>query len=360
MDPGGLIHHLCDDSQRTAADPVRLLARVREKGQTCSEFATEYGTTRSTVYRIIDPFVRVGFLTQDRGIEFTGAGQVFFGAYENATDLLDRDEITFLSASPFRISVLYALEASPARKADLAAIEGMPSRATIQRAVHAFHERGWISGRDDGVYELTEEGQVVLDTYECFLTATEQAIEKAPFLRRLGEQSTKIPLDALVGAQLIEESKHNAHAILDVTLVFARGTGASAPAIDATVPVYSQILFDTFEQLVASGVELRLLFDSETYHHIQESASRGPLDIITRGENLDWRVYPEPLQFSVGTDGERVLLVAYGDFSERPVALISRNESFVEWAGNLIDEYWNLGSVPSASSSGGSSGTEAD
>jgi predicted transcriptional regulator len=337
-----------------------LLELVRENGRTCSELAAECGTTRSTVYRLVEPFVQVGFLNRDSGIEFTGAGLVFFDAYENATSVLDGDEIAFLSASPSRISILQALEASPARKAELVRVDGMPSRATIQRAVQAFDERGWISSRGAGVYELTEEGKDAVDAYDRFITVTEQAIEKAPFLRRFGEESTGLPVDALVDTELIDETKGNVHAILDIALDFARGLETSEVSIEAVVPVYSRILFDEYRTLLESGVELRLVLDSETYGRLQQSTSQRDIDTMTNEADAECRVCPESLNFGVGTDGQRVLLVAYGDFRERPVALISVDRSFVEWAENLIEEYWRESSDPAAPSNRGSPGTEAD
>jgi predicted transcriptional regulator len=339
MHARGLIHHLCDDSQRPSGGPVAVLGALQEGPANASELARACSISPSTVATNCKPFVEAEFLTHDGEYEFTGAGLVFFDCFEDATETLTPGEIAALSVSEHRLPILRSIAETPGRKSDLQHRDGLPSRTTIEKAVTEFGARDWVSENITGKLSLTDAGRTAMVTYEEFFDSTEAVQATTPFLRRLGKRSPTIPIAALTDATPIEESQYHADALADAVLQLTEGVSRSR-SITGLVSTYSPVLLQRFATILEDDIEYRFLLDAETAQRVRSSPYRHVVETALERPEADIRVYQEALPFGFVTDGERIVVGAYGSPHEYPAGLVSTNEALVGWALDVHASYW--------------------
>jgi len=339
MHARGLIHHLCDDSQRPSGGPAAVLRSLQEGPANASELARANSISPSTVATNCRPFVEAEFLTHVGEYEFTGAGLVFFGCFGDATETLTPSEIAVLSVSEHRLPILRSIAESPGRKCDLHHQEDLPSRTTIEKTVTEFRTRDWASEDLSGVLSLTDAGRTALAAYEEFLGATETVLAATPFLRRLGERSLTIPVAALFDATPIEESQYDADALADAVLQLTE-TGADSGSVIGLVSTYSPVLLQQFATILQDDIEYRFLLDAETAQRVRSSPYRHVVETASERPGVDIRISQGALPFGFVTDGERIVVGAYGSPYEYPAGLVSTNEALVGWALDIHAGYW--------------------
>jgi predicted transcriptional regulator len=339
MHARGLIHHLCDDSQRPSGGPVAVLGALQEGPANASELARACSISPSTVATNCKPFVEAEFLTHDGEYEFTGAGLLFFDCFEDVTETLTTSEIAALSVSEYRLPILRSIAETPGRKSDLQHRDGLPSRTTIETAVTEFRARDWVSESVTGNLSLTDTGRTAMAAYEEFVDATEAIQTTTPFLRRLGERSLTIPVAGLTDATPITESQYEADMLADAVLQLTE-TGGDSGSVVGLVPVYSPVLLQRFGTTFETGVSYRYLLDAETARRIRTSPYRHIVRTASQRPGVDIRVHHEPLPFGFTTDAERIVIGAHGSPTEYPAGLVSANRMLVNWAMDLHACYW--------------------
>lgn len=341
MDSRGLIHHLCDASQRPSGGPVAVLRHLRDGPATASELARACSMSPSTVANNCRRFVAAGFLAHDGVYEFTGTGLVFFARFEDVTGTLPPRDITALSASEYRLPVLRSIAETPGRSCRLQHRDGLPSRTAISEALKQFRARDWLTEDTTGELGLTDTGRTAMTTYEAFLGATEAVIAAASFLQRLGERSLTLPSRALADATLIEESQYEADTLADAVLRLVEGESDSeSRSITSLVSSYSPLLVERFVAALEEDGPYRFLLDAETARRVRISSHRDIVETVSSRPGVDIRAHREALPFGFTTDGERIVVGAHGSPSEYPAGLVSTSETLVDWAMDIHARYW--------------------
>lgn len=349
MDPRDLIGRITDpDRRRSDFDPVQLLHAIRSEPVRASKLASEHPVSRQTLYRFLEPFVEIELIDQtEEGFQLTGAGEVFLQAFETGNQVIDMEVIWFMTASPNRPEILRQLSVEPGRKADIVAAEDSPSESTVGRILGESAAYGLIVRDDDGRYALTENGIDVLNEFDTLVLTAEQAIEKAPFLRRFGSLSTELPLAALTNSELVQASQDNAHAVLSKSVELADINGEGVDRLHSIVPIFSPVMYDAFDGLIDRNTRIRMILDLDTYRELRRPANLHYLVRAVIPPTMEIRVYPEPLTFGVATYDESAMIASYIKPHEHEAGLAGDDPSLVNWVDSTIQNYWEQSDPPS-------------
>jgi hypothetical protein len=160
--------------------------------------------------------------------------------------------------------------------------------------------------------------------------------------------STTLPIEALSEAELIEESHKNPHALLQASLDAAGVTGEPVSYINTIVPLFSTVMYDDFRTLIDRRTAFRVVYDADTYEQLHQARNMIYLGVSLLHPAIETRVYSESLNFGVATYDDTVMIAGYTDPSAHAVGTVSHHPALVEWANDLVDEYWNRAESPSA------------
>ena len=344
-----LTHLLGRDISHEGPTPVSMLAVLRDSGPlSVKTLANEFGITRRTVYHALQP-CEIGLVDRsESGYQLLGGGFAALDAVETAQRQVPGSDLAWLAGASSRPEVLTVLgdATEPRKKADLGQQENLPSRVTVHRIIEAAVERGWCI-RSDG-FLLTGAGETTLAVYRRLKHALDQAVAKSPFLRHLGPRSTSLPLASLDEAELVViDDDTRPHATLSASIEAAGIRDGGVDGIRTVCPVFSDVMFDAFSDLIDRKTTIEVVFDRDTYRELTYPNRLHHLAPALVAPNVSFRIHPESLDLGVATYDDAVLLVSRAA-DDAPEAGISGNSSELhEWASERIDSRWATAREPS-------------
>lgn len=341
-----------EDGSTTDPMAVELLQAIQSAEKSAETLGELLGIPRQRVYRVLNPFVEIGLVRKDAGFVLTGAGHAMLQAYERATSSVDPEDIGYLARSTYREQILRKISDRPTKRKEIGEGENAPSGSTIRRSLSELKQREWIAYDETNRIQTTETGSEVLESFECLIKATEQIIEKEPFLRRLGSRSTELPFTALSNADLVVATPENPHAPLsaamDKTGLKAAVSGeTTVDQIRTVCPVFSPAMFDVFGQFVDFGTKIEVVYDAETRQAMCEKKHLHYLAGSIAAPNVDIRFLSESLTFGVGLYDGTGMAVAYNNREGHEAGITTQDVEVNDWIERVFDEYWEQGEAPS-------------
>ncbi|MBX0296866.1 helix-turn-helix domain-containing protein [Haloarcula nitratireducens] len=330
------INNLVDSAR---LDVLRALA---EQAQTPSAINAQGVVTRQTASDHLARFTERGLtkpVAEQCGYELTAGGKITLEAIETCLDVLDTDQLACLTRSTHALNVLNSLAAGSARPHELArAGADAPSRSTVQRMLNMCEAQGW-SSTTGGTHRLTPAGQTVLDAYNDLALSIEQVVEKAPWLQRLDQCRSDLPVQALADAKVVTSCPDSPG------IVFGAALDLCDPQLDqfrALTSIYNPPLFRAYNRLLKWGLPGEAIVDNFVYEKLHAQGLEHFLDDSEFADfDIGW--LEEQLTLGIGLyDDRKVTIGAYNETGDAThiAMLVSTNQTVVDWGIDLYNTYW--------------------
>jgi predicted transcriptional regulator len=321
------------------------VARALEDGSSAAALAERFGISRRQVYRVLEPLVEAGAVSNEGGFRANSAGNRLFDAYETAVGTLGAEGVASLVTSEHRLSILRALRDEPRSKRDLVESETLPSRATVHRSVAVMEQNGWVEKAGDGRLRLTEDGVDALTTFESLVVSAEEAVEKAPFLRNL-DGGVDLPLTLLRNSSLVVERGEDPFALLEASVEAADIRGDGVGHVRTIVPFFSPVMFEEFESLVDRETTFEVIYTARTFRQLTSPRHARYLAGFLLAPNVKVRVHPEEFTWGLGLYDETVMVAGSTESSEQ-AAVVGQSDDLTTWANEMFDDLWAESETPS-------------
>lgn len=328
---------------------LRVLQAVNEQPVTATTLQQRGLMARETAQRWLDTLVERGWATQHRNqYEPTVIGMIILQSYNQCLSTIDQDVIADLSRSTYKIEALRRLSENHEidRLGDLwGKADESPTAATVTRIRDDFEEQGWLK-RDRSEYRLTDAGDCVRRAYDDLERKIQQLIDKAPFLRRLGELSADCPLKALDDAEMRVLTLPNPHEGLNTALELMNQNFSQVRGI---ATIFSPILFDAAMPTIKSDIDTRILLDKTAYREMCKPQHMQYLDDGFEARNAqhhDFRIRSEHLSFGLGLMDDVVGMSAHADPDDPGAVIMSSNNQIYHWAEDIFERYWDQSRPP--------------
>lgn len=165
------------------------------------------------------------------------------------------EEIEFLTRSPVRVSVLYALlREGPVSKRELKdELDGV--RTTVQRNLNALEERGWIEYTTNG-YEITSCGRLVANALLDLVDRTTLAIKLRPAIRWIDTDEVDLEFEHFQDADVIKADSTNPYAPIDEQIDLLR----RSVSVRVVFPTLNRgLLAQSLRLAESSGTDLEMI-----------------------------------------------------------------------------------------------------
>jgi len=369
MDAEKLLQFLLDSRVQPSISPparesyptrIRVLQALQWGSFCIPDLAEEVNVTRQTGYRAVTPLENAG-LVRKRADYFTltCSGSRVLQAFSDVDEEITVESLARLARSPHQQWLLQTLEQESMRKCTLverAQNERGPSRTTIHRILTRLQKDGSITCRSN-TYELSNEGELLYDSFEHLRKIAAEAIESQSFLRWLPAALSSLPFESFEDSVLIHNTPDQPHNVLNAfvtglkrDLRTFRGIGAiRSPALDqAYRPVMNQ----------ASNAEIiftdEILFQFHSDHQFvnyaaQDDYSRYLEDgFIRNNARLLFVPKSVPLQLVIYDDSRVIMAPApsTGVLVAESTALDSSDSQIIKWAVELFNEYVKFARPP--------------
>jgi len=370
MTPDELLRSLLDSRGKAGIDPtdevseptrIRALDALRETEHSVQGLADRIGVTRQTAYRALEPLEEAGLIRSGpAGLTLTCSGEVVRRTYHDICNETDSSGLIQLARSPHKQWVLHALKRTPARKAVLATEatrENGPSRTTIHRTVTEFIAGRYVRERA-GACELTRAGQRLLDSYEKFSVVITQALDKRDILRWLPSTLDTLPIEALDGTRVIQNTPDQPHNVLsaltqcidtDIEIFRWMSTIASPALVAAYLPLFQGSSTDT-RVICTEPVLAAFTGEGATVQPLQEFGSYIEKEATRQGATI--RFVTDSLSVHLAIcDETRVILApapTTGVTEATTAGLDSTDSAVVRWATTFFDSKYAEGNPLSA------------
>jgi hypothetical protein len=340
MEPTELVVRLSGSTNGNGGAWASLLAAFREQPHSPRAVADAQGVSVQHVYDVIDALDPLGLVentTEDVGL--TPAGSALFEAYTDARQAVGGEAIHHIARSTSRRTVMTRLVDRPHRPSDLADGPDDPSRDMVRRVIRSFEARNWVRQRDDGTVAVTDGGLATWATYDRLETATRQAIQKAPFLNRIGPHHELPPLTTLRHATLVEPTVHDSNPMLDASLELANARSDPVDEIRTIVPVFIPVMFEEFSKLV----KLRTSYGIVFYQKLFTPKHIGYLLGSIVAPTVTVRILDESVSYGVGLYDDAMLASVREGAQDPGAGLRTTNERLYEWGESMFEAHWEAG-----------------
>jgi len=314
----------------TLHDREAVLATVRGESLSLSSVADRVPASRATVDRALDAFADAGLVVERDGeYAATAAGDLALRRLERLED--DGWTRADLDLIEKRGDVVDALATEQAHKPAIVERLGQ-SRSTVDRAVGALEDAGWVE-RGRGGFGTTAEGRNALATYRSYLDDQRALLDAAPVLAVL-PASTDLPpslvTDGTVDAtdpryRLFESLAESLDGTETYRAVLPRVTDSRQLRVTRQ-PVADGEL--ALEFLAPASVHDRLV---EEFPHLTADLAAGPDTVVGRAETPPYGLFV----LDGAAEDERVLVVTYDDGVAG--VLESSAPEAVRWARERVD-----------------------
>jgi predicted transcriptional regulator len=343
-----LIAHLLGASKNQQYLPEELLHSITdtEGGISAGELAEDFGMSRASVHRKLDPLVN-HFLLYSQSGEFskTGLTDIILREIDRAVGEPNttRSDLRFLFGSPTRISLLRSFKAAPASKAELSHGEEAPSRATVYRNFNEFDDRGWVTSDEDGRYCLTDLGANLLAATDSLLERTDAAMSRAEVLYGCGDLED-IPLLALSDGEMFVDTPDSPHESLGAVRQLAQSNVDKLCVIQSFV---SYEYADAWDSVIRGDAQIDMIVTEPVLYNLP---TEGPYkEHVRRGlEARNFTLLVEPdrdrFPYALGIIDDEILIfgpphVEAAKNFDRTGTLITQNEELVSWGQQKFQEY---------------------
>ncbi|WP_135305969.1 transcriptional regulator FilR1 domain-containing protein [Haloarcula amylovorans] len=330
------INNLVDSARldvlRALAEQTRTPAAINAQGVVARQTASDH-LARFTDRGLTKP------VAEQCGYELTAGGKITLEALETCLDVLDCEQLACLTRSTHALDVLDHLATGSTRPHEFAKMGAdAPSRSTVQRLLNMFEAQGW-SSTSGGTHRITAEGQTVLDAYNDLALSIEQVVEKAPWLQRLDQCRSDLPVQALADAKVVVSSPDSPGLVVLAALNLCDSQFSQFRALTS---IYNPPLFNAYNELLERGLPGEAIVDQSVYQELHEDGLQHFLD-DTEFADFDIGWLEEELTLGIGLyDDRKVAIGAYNQTgaADHIAMLISTNQTVVDWAIDLYNRYW--------------------
>jgi predicted transcriptional regulator len=328
---------------------LRVLQAVNEGPVTATELERRDLMARETAQSWLATLVDRGWAErQGNQYESTVSGAIILQCYNQCLKAVDQEVIADLSRSMHKIEALRRLNENKEidHLSDLwPEADESPSAPTVTRIRNDFEDRRWIE-RDRHRYRLTDSGERVRRAYNGLEKEIKQVMDKAPFLRRLGELSADCPLKALDDAEMRVLTLPNPHEGLDTAFELMNQDFSQ---IRGMATIFSPILYDAATPTIKADIDTQTLFDKTAYRELCKPQHMNYLANSFEARNAqchDFRVHSEHLSFGLGIMDDVVGMSAHADPDDPGAVIISSNEQMYRWVEGIFERYWEQSRPP--------------
>nr|WP_254283218.1 transcriptional regulator FilR1 domain-containing protein [Halomicroarcula limicola] len=195
------------------------------------------------------------------------------------------------------------------------------------------------SSTTGGTHRLTPAGQTVLDAYNDLALSIEQVVEKAPWLQRLDQCRSDLPVQALADAKVVVSSPDSPGLVVLAALSLCDRQFSQFRALTS---IYNPPLFDAYNELLERGLPGEAIVDQSVYRELHEEGLQHFLDDSEFADfDIGW--LEEELTLGIGVyDDRKVAIGAYNQTgaADHIAMLISTNQTVVDWGIELYNTYW--------------------
>jgi predicted transcriptional regulator len=345
MKSTAVLNHLAE-TREGSGPSVLDVARAAGEDTSTAALAERFGISRRQVYRVFDPLVEAGLVSNEGGFSVNSAGERLFDTYASAVEILGADGVATLVTSEHRLSILRTLREEPRSKRDLVESETLPSRATVHRSVAVLETRGWVTQTADGKLRLTEAGVKALTEFDILVVSVNETVEKTPFLRNL-DGGVDLPLTALRDVDLVVECGDDPFALLEASVEAADIWGDGVGHIRSLVPFFSPVLFEEFKSLANRETTFEVIYTPRAFRRLTKPRYTQYLTASLLAPDVEVRVHPEEFTWGLGLYDETVMLAGSTESSER-AGVVGRTTDLTAWANETFDDLWAESETPPA------------
>lgn len=242
-----------------------------------------------------------------------------------------RSNIAYLVGSDNRVRILETLRERPHGPSELASACAC-ARETAHRCLAGFVDRGWVT-RENGRYEITPSGEMVLERYRGLESAVTQTTRLEAFLGRAPSAFRDLPPELLSELHLEAATPEDPHAPIsrfrsvlgDETLDRFRGV----------TPVVSAVFNEAAARVIAPETDAELVVD-ESVLRASRTTYEDALDEAFSLSEFTLLLAREPLTFGLVLADDRAYASVYDDGSV--VASVDSDDGrFVQWIAELYE-----------------------
>nr|WP_254538687.1 hypothetical protein [Halomarina sp. BCD28] len=279
----------------------------------------------------------------------TGVSAILQHQYDTATEDVTADSLAYLAGAAYRGPLLQEFDSvetmSPTEIdcTDNLSDEESPSPSTISRARAKFESHGWLT-REGTSYQLTTQGERVVESYETLLTACEQIIDKTPTLRDLDPAVAELPVHTLQDATQVVSTPDSPFDAVNAFFKLPEVEHLAFERLRGFNSFFDMRYARAFEPAIDAGKQMELIMPASMMSEIPTSGAEAQFAQKCMGaEHIQSQMYPGELPAGLTVfDRDRVAIGARGPAranKERAGSIYSANEELIEWALDLYDTY---------------------